>query len=121
MKTCPCLPVLVLTGFLLIAGCGHKASPDKSSASDTAAAAPVVQVATAKLGTIEQTLPATGTLTALRTQEVTITPPVAGILDALSVHFGQMVQKGQVVAQLSTRSLLGQIQQAQATIAQNQV
>ena len=71
--------------------------------------------------TLERTLPATGTLMALRDHEATLSPPVAGTLDALPVHYGQSVQKGQVVAHLSTRQLQGQIEQARATLGQNQV
>lgn len=107
---------------LCLAGCGHK----KTAASDATAggkdaAAPIVQTAMVQRGAIEQTLPVTGTLAVLRNQQATVTPAVSGVLDQLPVRFGQTVRKGQIVAHLSTRPLLGQMQQAQATIAQNQV
>jgi RND family efflux transporter MFP subunit len=80
-----------------------------------------VQTATVRRGEIDETLPVTGTLAVLRNQQATVTPTVSGVLDQLPVRFGQTVHKGQIVAHLSTRPLLGQMQQAQATIAQNQV
>ena len=82
---------------------------------------PTVQVATVTTDTLERTLPATGTLMALRDHEATLSPPVAGMLDTLPIRYGQSVQKGQVIAHLSTRQLQGQIEQAQATLGQNQV
>lgn len=108
-------------GLLLLTGCAHHAAPAAKEKADTPAALPAVQVVPVRRGTIEQTLPVSGTLMALRTQEATVMPPVAGVLDALPVHFGQTVQKGQIIAQLSTAALDGQIRQAQATLGQNRV
>ena len=106
---------------LLAAGCGHKnadAAPDKA---DAAEARPAVQVAPVQVGPIEQTLSVTGTLNPLPTEEATITPPVSGVLDRLPIRLGQTVGRGQEVAHLATRTVQGQIAQAQATIGQNQV
>ena len=103
----------------LIAGCGHGGSDPKTEAKDPPP--PTVQVAAVTRGTLERLTQATGTLQAIPTQEASLSPPVAGVLDSLFVRYGQTVQKGQVIAQLSTRQLVGQIQQAQATVGQNRL
>jgi len=101
----------------LLVGCRRQAADE----ADKAEAAPAVQVVPVARGTVERTLPVTGTLMAIPTQEATVSPPVAGGLDAVSVGLGQTVTKGQIVARLSTRQLTGQIEQAQATIQQGQI
>ena len=108
------LPLLVL----LAAGC-HGGGGKKEEAKDPPA--PTVQVAAVTRGTLERQTQATGTLQAVPNREATLSSPVAGVLDALYVRYGQTVRKGQVIAQLSTRQLVGQIQQAQATVGQNKV
>ena len=105
---------------LLAAGCGQGGGGEKKEEAKDAPA-PTVQVAAVTRGTLERLTPATGTLQTLPGREATLSPPVAGVLNALFVRYGQTVQKGQIVAQLSTRQLAGQIQQAQATLGQNQV
>ncbi len=102
---------------LLAAGCGHGSAKKP----DDAKPLPALQVAAAVRGTLEKRLPVTGTLQPLPGQEATLSPPAAGILSALRVRYGQAVSRGQVVAQLSVKPLLGQIEQAQATVGQNQV
>lgn len=107
------LALLVMVG----AGCGHP----KPKPNDTEPPAPIVQTVTVTRRTLERALPVSGVLNTLRTNEATVTPPVAGVLDALPVRYGQAVQKGQVVAHLATSTLAGPLQQAQATLGQNQV
>lgn len=108
--------------LVLTAGCGHKQAGGGGDAEKTdSAPVPTVTVAPVMRGTLERSLPATGTLVALRDQEAALSPPVTGVLDALYVRAGQTVHRGQIIAHLSTRQLLGQIQQAQATIGQNRV
>ena len=82
---------------------------------------PTVSAATVQTGTAVKTLPVTGTLAAFRNQQAALSAPVGGIIDALPVRVGQTVVRGQIVLHLSTRSLEGQITQAQATIRQNQI
>ena len=115
-------PALLLTfsALLLSAGCGHGAKPDADKSADTKLA-PSVQVTAVTRGTLEKMLPATGVLQPLPGREATVMPPVAGVLSAILVRYGQTVTRGQVVAQLSTQPLIGQLQQAQAAIGQNQV
>ena len=103
----------------LAAGCGHGSGDPEAGAKDPPP--PIVQVTTVTRGTLERLTQATGTLQAIPAQEASLSPPVAGVLDGLFVRYGQTVGKGQVIAQLSTRQLVGQIQQAQATIGQNRV
>lgn len=115
------IPFVVLTAALLVSssGCGHKA--DAAKTEHDSEVLPKVEVAPVSAGAIEQIIPVTGTLAVLRENQSTITPAVSGILDSVNVRFGQNVEKGQVVAHLSTRTLEGQIEQARATIVQNQV
>ena len=113
------LILLLPLAAVLAAGCGHGGGDKKEEAKDPPL--PTVQVAAVTRGTLERLTPATGTLQPLPGQEASLSPPVSGVLDGLFVRYGQTVRKGQVVAQLSTRQLVGQIQQAQATVGQNQV
>lgn len=105
--------------FTLLVGCRHADTGDANT--KDAPPMPAIQVVPVTRATLERALPVTGTLMALPTQEATVSPPVAGILDGLFVRYGQTVVKGQVIAHLSTRALTGQIEQAQATIGQNQL
>lgn len=114
------LPLAPITLAVLAAGCGHGSAKDTAAEAKTSPL-PTVQVAAVTRGTLEKRLPVTGLLQALPGREATLTPPVAGLLSSLFVRYGQSVTKGQVVAQLSTQQLAGQIQQAQATVGQNQV
>ena len=93
-----------------------EAAPEKGGDGE---AAPMVQTVTARVGNIDQTLPVTGTVNVPRDAEATLSVPVAGVLDSLPVTFGQTVSRGQIVAHLSTHALRGQIQQAEALVAQN--
>lgn len=111
---------LLALAFLAVnTGCRH--ADNEAANTKDAAPVPTVQVVPVTRTTLERTLPVTGTLMALPTQEATVSSPVAGVLDSLSIRFGQAVVKGQVIAHLSTRALTGQIEQAQATIRQNQL
>ncbi len=109
------LPLLTVAAAIFTAGCGHKA--------DTPAPAPLptVTVQAVTRGTLTQRLPVSGTLQALPGREAMLSAPAPGLLHALLVRYGQFVQKGQVVAQIDTRTLQGQVQQAQATLGQNRV
>ncbi|MCW3098673.1 MAG: efflux transporter, family, subunit [Chthonomonadaceae bacterium] len=111
-----CLPIL-------IGGCKHSTPPPAAAVSDAAKAdaTPTVSAVTVAKGTIERRLPVTGTLAVLRDRQGLVTSAVASTIDQLLIHPGQKVTQGEVIAQLSTRTLLGQIQQALSTIAQNQV
>lgn len=108
-------------GLILVGGCGHKAADPAAGADTTDAPLPTVRIAPVTRGSLEKTLPASGTLVALRDHEATLSPPVTGTLELLTASYGATVTRGQIVARLSTRQLLGQIQQAQATLGQNTI
>jgi HlyD family secretion protein len=110
------LPAFILA--LLLTGCGHGTKPQADAKPPPM---PTLQVVAVTRGTLEKRLPASGTLQALPGQEAILSPPVTGILSTLNVRYGQSVTPGQIVAQLSTGQLTGQIQQAQATVGQNKV
>ena len=106
----------------MFVGCGHKRAIEGDTGGDKKdAPRPVVQVVPVTRATLARTLSVTGVLGSLPGQEAVLSPPVTGVLDVLSVRSAQSVQRGQVVAQLSTRQIQGQIQQAQATLSQNLV
>ena len=100
---------------IFIAGCGHKAE------TPAPAPMPTLTVTAVTRGTLTQKLPVSGTLQALPGREAMLSTSTPGLLQALLVRYGQFVQKGQVVAQIDTRTLQGQVQQAQATLGQNRV
>jgi len=115
------LPLAGAALALLAAGCGHSNSGSSEAKPAKAKPLPTLRMAAAVRGTLEKRLPVTGTLQALPGQEATLSPPAAGVLSAFLVRYGQTVAKGQVIAQLSDKPLLGQIEQAQATAGQNAV
>ena len=138
---------LALSILLAFGGCGKKSTPDApfttgnatdsnaastdTTASDNAApadvtatdsnGAPTVKLATATIGAIDATFPATGTLKAFPNRETKITVATAGTLQSLPIRLGQKVARGDVLAQLSTAQVQGQITQAQAALRQSQV
>lgn len=115
--------IAVIGSLTVGGGCARRdatATTNLASA-NVPAAIPNVQTATAQVGTILQVLPASAVLAAARASQATVQPSISGIIDALSVRFGQPVHKGQVLAHLSDSPILGQITQARATIAENQV
>ncbi|HEX5324590.1 MAG TPA: efflux RND transporter periplasmic adaptor subunit [Capsulimonadaceae bacterium] len=108
---------LLLPLLLLLAGCHHAAQDSAGNRSDKAAALPVVAVSTVTIGTVLQTSPVTGTLAPLPNHEAKVNAPFAGSLSGVFVQPNQNVLKGQPVAQMSIQPLMGQVQQAQSTIA----
>ena len=112
---------LLTAAALLSAGCSHGGAKPAEDKSSDAKPLPSVQVAAVKRGTLEKTLPVTGVLQTLPGREATVSPPVAGVLSTLLVRYGQTVTRGQMIGQLSTQSLVGPLQQAEAAIGQNRV
>ncbi|HEY3998776.1 MAG TPA: biotin/lipoyl-binding protein, partial [Candidatus Xenobia bacterium] len=98
---------------LLLTGC-HGGHPEPEASSS---AMPSVTVSTVHYGSIEQLVPVTGTLVPPRDRQATISPPVAGVLARLDIHLGQHVRRGQVIAQLNTAAVEGQIRQARAALS----
>ena len=118
----PLLPLLVL---FCLTGCAHHATSTASGGGDTGGKAdkpdelPLVSTAPVTVGEVTQTVRVTGVLAPLPNHEARISPPFAGKLARLDVQLNQYVVQGQVVAQMSTQTLLGQQQQAEATVAAN--
>jgi multidrug efflux system membrane fusion protein len=81
------------------------------------AAAQVVSVATATLGTMPETLSALGTVTPIAT--VTVLPQLSGYLTAVGYREGQDVEKGQFLAQIDPRQFEISKQQAEAQLAKD--
>ena len=141
------LCALVCVGLLALGGCSKNSNPDApittganstgANATDSATTprdanaapadatadngAPTVTLATATLGAIDATLPATGTLKAFPNRETVISPATAGTLKSLPIQLGDKVARGQVLAQLSTAPLQGQIAGAEAALRQSRV
>lgn len=111
---------LAILLLLILAGCRH-ATNDPGASAAKAPALPVVQVAPVTLGVVQQTLPVTGTLSPLPNHEAKIDAPFAGTLAGVFAQPDQQVAKGQMVAQMSIQPLMGQIEQAQASIASAKV
>ena len=141
---------LALLALMTFGGCGKKSQPDApittgtgANSTDTGAAtdnaptdnaapadtsaqadengAPTVKLARAVIGSIDATLPATGTLKAFPNRETKITPATAGTLQSLPIKLGDKVARGDVLARLSTAPIQGQIAQAEAALNQSKV
>ena len=144
-----CGAALTLLALLTAGGCGKKSNPDApittgsaTNSTDSNAAptdnaapadsstdatatdgngAPTVKLASATIGAIDATLPATGTLKAFPNRETKITAATAGTLQSLPIKLGDKVSRGDVLARLSTAQVQGQITQAEAALQQSKV
>lgn len=115
MKTLTPLAAL-LGGAFLLTSCGHK--DDAEKAKKAAANAPVqVITAEAKQQDVPVYLNGVGTVTANAT--VTVRTRIDGALDKLHYVEGQDVKAGELLAEIDSRALRAQLQQAQATRAKD--
>ncbi len=73
-----------------------------------------IETSTAKVGTINKTVTATGTLEAISTVEVGT--QVSGIVKNIFVDFNSYVKKGQLLAKLHTTNLAAAMDQSRATL-----
>ena len=107
--------------LLLLTGCAHHGARTGGEAAKAAEAValPVVSAVPVTVGEVDQTVRVSGVLAPLPNHEARISPPFAGKIARLNVQLNQYVVQGQVVAQMSTQTLLGQQQQAEATVAAN--
>lgn len=99
-------------------GAGGSGGPGGPGGGGRRAAATTVGVATAATADVPITLDALGTVTPAAT--VTVRPQVSGVLANVSFSEGQMVQKGQVLAQIDPRPFQATLTQAQGQLQQNQ-
>jgi macrolide-specific efflux system membrane fusion protein len=82
------------------------------------ASAATTTVDTVGTGTVKQSVSATGTLAPAEQEELNFA--VAGQVTAVSVHQGQAVTKGQVLARIDSAALAADVAQARATVADDQ-
>ncbi len=114
MKISLATKVLTLSFLaLLILSCQPPASQEEA-AEESFGAAPV-KVYEVKKGRISENLFYTGLIEAWK--EINITPDVAGKIAAIHVEEGDRVQKGQLLAELDTRAIRLQLDQARAGVA----
>ncbi len=124
-RACSYSPIIggggtILFLLLLLTGCAHHAAKTGDVAkADKPDALPIVSTVPVTTGEVAQTVRVTGVLAPLPNHEARISPPFAGKLARLNVQLNQHVVQGQIVAQMSTQTLLGQQQQAEATVAAN--
>ena len=118
------IAVIIPAFAACLCGCQKPAPPKPPAAGEATAAdesLPVVSQGIVQTGSIDQTLPLTGTLSVYRDQQALLSAPVAGVLDFLPVRVGQRVSKGDIIAHVSEKTLQGQIKQAQAAVTQAQL
>jgi multidrug efflux system membrane fusion protein len=109
---------LVAVGALI--GCAQR-SPDAHAAAKDAPdgrdrAVPVA-VAVAERRDVPVWLDGLGTVAAF--QQVTVRPQVDGRLDKVLFHEGELVKRGQVLAQIDPRPFLAQLHQAEGALARD--
>lgn len=102
-----------------LAAAGYAAVRGKRAAPETAAAAPVAEFLQNDLvfvepGSLEQTLPLTGSLAPLN--EATVKAKVAGELVAVTVREGESVKQGQVLARIDPTEVQARVAARQADV-----
>lgn len=115
--------VVAALGFVVVRSLGTETAPGAGGPGGPGgggrrAAATTVGVATAATADVPITLDALGTVTPAAT--VTVRPQVSGVLANVYFSEGQMVQKGQVLAQIDPRPFQATLTQAQGQLQQNQ-
>jgi len=106
----------VVTAVLAAVACGKSAAPDPAAPEDTPK--PIVQVTLAPVtrASLRASISVPGTLAPLPNQEAKVAPLVAGRILKIYVKAGDTVKKGSIIATLDPGPLMGQIQQAEATV-----
>lgn len=104
---------LLLAGLALPAVAEDSTSPDAAAESAVERSVPSVTVAPAEMAEVQARVPVVGSLIAR--QEVQIYSQVSGLeITEILVEAGDTVEKGQVLARLSTDTLAAQLAQADA-------
>ncbi|MBN2409898.1 MAG: efflux RND transporter periplasmic adaptor subunit [Candidatus Aminicenantes bacterium] len=116
MKKMMPLRMFLLTGLALalLISCKPPQKAESKEKADTFGAAPVKVFKVTKQR-ISEKLFYTGTIEAR--QSINITPDVGGKIDRIYVNEGERVSKGQLLAELDTRSIRLQLEQAEAALA----
>ena len=108
------LPILLLS-LLLIAGCSKKQDSVKTAVPSTPEPIQIrVQQAVAK--TLDKFIDVTGTLEADETLNLSFEIP--GRIASFRVDFGQLVKKGEIIAELDKRESEWQLERARANVGQ---
>lgn len=106
---------ILFTAILMIAACSKKQDSAKSTAS--APVEPIqVRVQSAVAKTLDKAIDVTGTLEADET--VNLSFEIAGRVSAFRVDFGQLVKKGEIIAELDKREYEWQLERARANVSQ---
>jgi RND family efflux transporter MFP subunit len=106
--------MLVGLAFALLPSCRPSQNAESKGKAQTFGAAPV-KVFKVSRQRISEKLFYTGTIEAW--QKIDITPDVGGKIDRINVDEGDRVTKGQVLAELDTRAIRLQLEQAEAALA----
>ncbi len=106
--------MLVGLAFALLPSCRPPQNAESKANPQTFGSAPVKVFKVARQR-ISEKLFYTGTIEAW--QKVDITPDVGGKIDRITVNEGDRVAKGQVLAELDTRAIRLQLEQAEAAMA----
>ena len=102
---------ILVSAFVLILLSCQKSSQREAPNDENKIAAPV-KVFAVKRGFISEQLHKTGLIQAWK--EIKITPSIGGQVHKIHVQEGEMVKKGQLLAELDTRAFKLQLEQAQA-------
>jgi len=108
---------LVIIAFtLLIPGCGRRGQAGVETASKAPADTVAIRVATAETRRLGSAVSVTGSLQPDET--VSVSSEVAGRLAEVRYDFGQIVHRGDIIAELDKRELVIQCERARAALAQ---
>jgi len=105
--------IFMLIAFWLISSC--RSPEQKEEMKEEVFGATPVRVTRVEKQKISEKLNYTGTIEALR--KINITPEVAGKITKIYVDEGDRVQEGQLLAELDTRAIRLQLEQAEAALA----
>ncbi len=104
---------LVMIGLCFVFSC-RPPGPEEKAKEETFGATPVKVVKVIRQR-ISEKLNYTGTIEAIR--KINITPDIAGKIARINVEEGDRVEKGQLLAELDTRAIRLQLEQAEASLA----
>jgi RND family efflux transporter MFP subunit len=111
------IAAITLLSAVLTVGCGKRSQMDVEAASKAKAAEPVaIRVATAESRKLGRSVSVTGSLQPDET--VSVSAEVAGRLAEVRYDFGQLVRKGDVIAELDKREFNIQCERSRASLAQ---
>lgn len=105
--------VVIIASLMLISSKRMPQPPAPSTPQIWKASGVPVKTTNATLGSMEETVPITGDLSALNS--AIVSPKISGRLTSISIHEGDHVKQGQVVAMLDQGDALNNLESAQAS------